>query len=694
MPAPIVDLLVESESVVYVASGANVFKSVVTGWSPVNAKVGAINMLNIADNGDILVGGTAMVSISTDGAASFSEIPVPVPGGGAIYVVADKDYEDNDLIFTGSAVAGAGINRWTVGTNTAWEPIRPGAAIGGGAGTLSGMAMREDVLYGSWSTGAFAPSGAERSLTPDAPSSVIALTFRNVLTAGAAAARFNRAPQALKVSGTGSDCTLWAIDTLTGAIMAYNDEEIGYAVIVAGQGGWREEWGFDHGANNAYRVLRNLGFSDDHIFYLNSNGPQDIDEDGNDEVDAPASLSDFENAMNEVKSRIGNSGTLIIYLMGHGLPSQFLFDESCDCGYSDGCECCVTDLKLKQMLDEFPNGIRMLIFINSCYSGSFITSPLSGISDPNRNRIIITGAHDDNERWGIFGTSAVRSSDRFWGNLNDGLSVKDAFITDTWPGEWWHLWLDDNGDKTGHPPNNLADDGSLAAITQIGVPGTENLELTHWLFVGLRSPGELRVYDSQNRVTGLVNGEVKEEIPDSIYDEQNEIVVIYSPSDTYRYEVVGTDEDTYGLDITFIEDGEAAAFATTEVPITTGAKYEYTIDWAALSEGEKGVTIRVDSDGDGEFEETIVTTPPYTPSDPSPAGGATGVSLNTPFSWKGGDPDQGDNVTYKVYLGTSENPPLVSEAQSGTAYVPGSLGYSSKYYWKVVARDNHEVGWI
>ncbi len=226
-PALIADLVVESESVVYIGSGANVFKSPVTGWSwtpPVNARVGNINMLNIADNGDILVGGTGMVSISTDGATTFGELPVPVPGGGAIHVVADKDYDDNDLIFAGSAVAGAGINRWTVGTSNAWEPIRLGAAIGAGAGTLSGLAMREDVLYGSWSTAALAPSGVERTLTPDAPSSVIALTFRNVLNIGAAAARFNLAPQALKVSGTGSDCTLWTIDTLTGAIQAYNDD--------------------------------------------------------------------------------------------------------------------------------------------------------------------------------------------------------------------------------------------------------------------------------------------------------------------------------------------------------------------------------------------------------------------------------------------------------------------------------------
>lgn len=207
----------------------------------------------------------------------------------------------------------------------------------------------------------------------------------------------------------------------------------------------------------------------------------------------------------------------------------------------------------------------------------------------------------------------------------------------------------------------------------------------------LGSPGELRVYDSQNRVTGLVNGEVKEEIPNSIYYEQNEIVVIYSTSDRYRYEIVGTDEGTYGLDIAFIENGEAASFAATETHITTGAKYEYTIDWDAISQGEKGVTINKDSDGDGQFEETITTTPPYTASEPSPSSGAAGVSLSTPLSWKGGDPDQGDNVTYKIYLGTSQNIPLVSDNQTGNTYAPTNLKYDTNYYWKVVARDNHGI---
>jgi len=352
----------------------------------------------------------------------------------------------------------------------------------------------------------------------------------------------------------------------------------------------------DHSANNAYRVLRNLGFDDDCIYYLNCEGPQDIDGNGDDEVDTAASFSDFQSAINEVKGKMENGlGTFILFLTGHGLPGQFLFDEN------ETSESSLFDSELKDMLSGFPSGTRILIFIDSCYSGYFITS-LNGISDVNR--IIITGTHHDQERLWI---PWLRSSDRFWGNLNKGLNVKDAFIMNAWPGEWWHLWLDDNADRIGSPPNALGDDGSLATDTQIGVPSIEDLKLTPWQFVWKCSPGELRVYDSQNRITGLVDGQVQEEIPGSIYDEENEIVAIFSPSDTYRYAVIGVGEGSYGLDIASIDGGEAIYFAAADIPTSSNATHEYTIDWAALSEGGKGVTIKIDSDGDGEFEKTITS---------------------------------------------------------------------------------------
>ncbi len=119
------------------------------------------------------------------------------------------------------------------------------------------------------------------------------------------------------------------------------------------------------------------------------------------------------------------------------------------------------------------------------------------------------------------------------------------------------------------------------------------------------SPGNLKIYDSEGRVTGLVNDEVKEEIPNSFYDEENKTVVIFFPSGLYHYEVVGIDTGTYGLTVTSVENGEANTFTSTDIPITPGEVHQYTIDWNVLSQGGQGTILTIDLDGDGNPEETI-----------------------------------------------------------------------------------------
>ena len=378
----------------------------------------------------------------------------------------------------------------------------------------------------------------------------------------------------------------------------------GYVIIVAGQG-W---YGIDHAANNAYRALRSLGFNDDHIFYLNSErdnvlAEYDIDEDGDNDVDKPAFFSYFEDTIVEVKEKVGDNPTpLVLYLVGHGEFKHFDFDPGC----SNEEEATLSSTQLNNMLKDF-SADQMLIVIGSCYSGSFITTDhVEGSSISAINRIVITATHNDQKRY-LGGFGWFRDSDQFWADLSKGFSVKEAFIRRTLRGARLSLWLDDNGDAKGNPPNDLGEDGALAAITYVGVPNCEPLEhWEHWLLVWKRSPGELRVYDSENRVTGLVNGEIKEEIPNSVYDEENEITAIFSPSDDYSYYVVGTEQESYGLEIAFIRDSETT-FNATDIPSLSGAIQRYTIDWNALSQGEEGVIVRVDSDGDGSFEYSLTS---------------------------------------------------------------------------------------
>jgi hypothetical protein len=126
-----------------------------------------------------------------------------------------------------------------------------------------------------------------------------------------------------------------------------------------------------------------------------------------------------------------------------------------------------------------------------------------------------------------------------------------------------------------------------------------------WMAAELGSPAELRVYDSQGRITGLLNGVEKIEIPHSTYYEN--IVVILAPADSYKYDVAGTSEGSYSLMIINGTAQEIATFNATDVPTSANAIHRYTIDWAALTRGEKGVSIQIDSNGDGAFEKTFTS---------------------------------------------------------------------------------------
>lgn len=162
---------------------------------------------------------------------------------------------------------------------------------------------------------------------------------------------------------------------------------------------------------------------------------------------------------------------------------------------------------------------------------------------------------------------------------------------------------------------------SVATISNVAVPTWDGVSVSFepdsdseaitdedppdLVFAHLCSPGDLVVYDRQGNATGLVNGMLKEEIPDSGYEDG--MVIVLNPLDSYYYQVVGTDYGSYGLKLTSLENGEVIAFTAIDIPTSLGAVHEYTVDWEALSAGEEGVIVMVDSDGDGVCERTLVS---------------------------------------------------------------------------------------
>jgi hypothetical protein len=149
----------------------------------------------------------------------------------------------------------------------------------------------------------------------------------------------------------------------------------------------------------------------------------------------------------------------------------------------------------------------------------------------------------------------------------------------------------------------LKTDGTVVAVGA-------DIELAKFLNLvraKLNSPAELRVYDSEGRMTGVSDGEVQEEIQWATFNQEDESIMIQYGYDTYFYEVEGTGSGSYGLSVYTVDPEGKITFTATDIPTTSSAKHRYHIDWGALSEGEAGVTVQVDSDGDGTFERTFTS---------------------------------------------------------------------------------------
>ena len=84
----------------------------------------------------------------------------------------------------------------------------------------------------------------------------------------------------------------------------------------------------------------------------------------------------------------------------------------------------------------------------------------------------------------------------------------------------------------------------------------------------------------------------------------------------------------------------------------------------------------------------VVNNPPREPLNPQPNDGATDVDVDADISWRCSDPD-GDELSYDVYFGDSSPPPKVASDLPEKTYNPGTMNFSTKYYWQIVAKDEH-----
>ncbi|MEO0130922.1 MAG: NosD domain-containing protein [candidate division WOR-3 bacterium] len=130
---------------------------------------------------------------------------------------------------------------------------------------------------------------------------------------------------------------------------------------------------------------------------------------------------------------------------------------------------------------------------------------------------------------------------------------------------------------------------------------------SHKLVASLFSPGIIQVKDSQGQISGLVNSEIKEEIPFSTYDDINNTVTIFFPTGTYTFTITGTRKGEYGLMVYFTDGEQTGIFTAADIPISTSTIHQYEIDLEKVLKDEKGITLQIDEDGDGIFEKTLTS---------------------------------------------------------------------------------------
>jgi len=82
--------------------------------------------------------------------------------------------------------------------------------------------------------------------------------------------------------------------------------------------------------------------------------------------------------------------------------------------------------------------------------------------------------------------------------------------------------------------------------------------------------------------------------------------------------------------------------------------------------------------------------PPNASYNPHPANGSINVDLTSQLGWSCEDPD-GDPLTYDIYFGEISPPPKIVSNQSNNTYDPEILHFNTKYYWQIVAWDNHSA---
>ncbi len=236
----------------------------------------------------------------------------------------------------------------------------------------------------------------------------------------------------------------------------------GQAIIIAGGGGKASNTLFPYThefTQRMYQILNERGFTDIDIQYL-SPLAADIDMDGHPDEE----LDDYKlfdpkkeiaEAFTKAAAKLTEGQQFVFYIHSHANQNELIIDDKTT----------LSALELKDLLAKIPTKVQQIIFIDSCYSGSFFDE-LAGVKE----RILISSADDKNLAWS---TEYASFSDRLLRAIQRGENLFGAFKfaedmiqrnKDIFKNQ--KPWLDDDGDGI-----YTARDKAIAKATYIGKQG-------------------------------------------------------------------------------------------------------------------------------------------------------------------------------------------------------------------------------
>jgi WD40 repeat protein len=192
--------------------------------------------------------------------------------------------------------------------------------------------------------------------------------------------------------------------------------QLGKAIIIAG-GGAQDSNGLFRYSNkyvqSMYRLVKQRGLKDSDVYYLNPRAP-DLDGDGYQEAnlhdyDLREAQVDIEKAFKQAANNLQAGQEFIFYIHGHANQDQFNITKNYKLQAS----------KFRKLLDLIPAGVRQQIFIDTCYSGSFLDE-LAGA----KNRTVITSTDDKSLTWQV---TYYSFAEAFLTQLQKGETVVRAF---------------------------------------------------------------------------------------------------------------------------------------------------------------------------------------------------------------------------------------------------------------------------